>query len=1119
MKFFFTLFFVVTLPLLSFSNPANFNLKERNDKIVVVLNKNIADAEQKLKSVLKSSKEVTKAIDNIYVLNLSGLESSLERQSLTSKLSGEKNLVKHVTPVYHGSRSDISVVCADEFIVKLKNTFDKSRLDYLNELSGVEIIGKVGNEKGFYLKTKNAISKTALELCDLYYQSGLFEYCEPNYIYPDASTLCFNPNDTRFGGQWNLNNTGQTIKSSSSSNGDVNTFNGLAGCDMSLTKAWDYTLGSGSVQVAIFDTGIDSTHPDFAGNVLAGYDAVINAYGVPKDSISFGHGTNCAGIIGAVTNNNLGVAGIAGGCKIRSYKVFTSTGSTTTIIQARAFDTARVNGIHIISCSWDAEVNTTLTNAINSCATSGRGGLGAIIFFASGNEGRNAPAYPSYLSNVVSVGSSTPYDQLKAPCNGNQFRLGSNFGEDSNGDVDCVAPSIVPTVDIQSTGGDNDSSGTAGDYSMIFGGTSASCASAAGVAALVLSINTSQTRTQVIDNLLRGCDKIENVDYLSSKTYGKWAHYTGYGRLNAYNSVRLAAGVDITPPSVNHLNIESHSSTYPTLLTAEIIDNDGSSIDTSITKPKIFYRTNKSNAGWSSYDSSVYSSKSSNNFIFQIPGQGWETQVQYYFKVKDNSGNTTTFPLHAPDTTSVCYFSVANLASETQKVPSFSMPAAGTATSSNVTFSSFKILKTKVRLNVSHQANLVYKLILVSPNSNSSFNRKCIFANNGPFAFTTGISNATTVDSASQFWAAGSDPFTNGVYKPDYLYRGLNGLDAGGNWNILYINMYNIYSGTADSILITLYKSAGTSSSSARLDSQGDSILYFNSTENVDTLNFYLKNKGTSNLTVSGTSFTGTYAAKYSLISSLPGAIAPNDSGLFRVRCNPLAKSKKGNEIQNDNVENAVLNITTNDPSKPTFKVSLQSDNILPVELASFTSVINKNNLTLNWTTNSELNNKGFEIEKKHSGSQWNTIGFVEGKGSSNQISSYSFEERNLLTGKYNYRLKQIDFNGNYKYYFLTNEVNIGIPDNFALQQNYPNPFNPSTTINFDLPYDSKVRILLFDISGRLVKEILNSEINAGYNFVKFNGSDLASGVYFYSIQAYHNNHSFTDTKRMVLIK
>jgi subtilisin family serine protease len=1098
-----------------------FDLKERNDKVVVVLNQygNTAiSLKNEIKIILGPDAEVKETINNIYMINLKGEASNLKMRSALTKLSSRNDLVKFAAPVYHGSTSDITVVCADEFIVRLKNNSDKSKLDFLNERNGVTINGNIRDEKGFYLKTNNRISKTSIELSDEYYQSGIFEYCEPNFIYPESSTLCFNPNDTRFGGQWNLLNIGQTVRSSSNTNGDVNTFDGLSGSDMKLTNAWDYTLGSSSVEVAIFDTGIDSTHPDFAGNVLTGYDAVINSYGVPLDSISFGHGTNCAGIIGAVTNNNLGVAGIAGGCKIRSYKIFTSTGTTTTIIQSRAFDTARVNGISIISCSWDAEVDNTLTAAINNCASNGRGGLGAIILFASGNEGRNAPAYPSYLESVIGVGSSTPYDQMKSPGTGNQFRIGGNFGEDANGDVDCVAPSIVPTVDIQGTGGDNDSAGVAGNYSMIFGGTSASCANAAGVAALILSMNTSQTRLQVTANLLRGCEKIENTDYALTKSYGKWSNYMAYGRINAFNSVRLAVGVDITPPTINHLAVESHSSTYPTQLTAEIIDHNGSALDTSITKPKIIYRTNRNNAGWSAFDSANFIAKAGDSYIFSIPGQGWETQIQYYIKAKDNTGNTSSFPAHAPDTTNLCYFSVASLENVTQKVPSFSLPASGTATSANVTFSSFKILKTKVRLYVRHQANLVYKLILVNPNSNSSFNRKCITANNGPFAFTTGIINATAVDSAAQFWSQGADPFTNGFYKPDYFFRGYNGLDAGGNWNILYLNSYGIYSGTADSIFITLYKSAGITSPSARLDLESDSVMYFGTTDFVDTLNFYLKNKGNGNLTVSGASFSGTYASKYTLISSLPGTIAPNDSGLFKVRCNPASKPVR-NEIELDGVENATMDISTNDPSKPVFKVSLQSDSPLPVEVISFTSGVNRNNVKLNWSTSYEMDNKGFEVQRADENTSWKSLSFLEGNGTSSNINNYSFEEKNLITGNYKYRLKQIDYNGNFKYYNLSGEVSVGIPSNFALMQNYPNPFNPSTTINFDLPVDAKVNLLVYDAAGRLIRELLNSEFKAGYNSVNFNAANFASGVYFYIINVSSDSHNFIQAKRMILVK
>lgn len=168
--------------------------------------------------------------------------------------------------------------------------------------------------------------------------------------------------------------------------------------------------------------------------------------------------------------------------------------------------------------------------------------------FSSGNDGRRAPWYPSYLPDVVSVGASTIYDQKKAPGTGNQFAWGGNYGESQQGDLDVVAPTICYTTDIQGAFGYNNTAGPGGDYFASFSGTSVSCPLAAGVAALMLSVNPSMTRADVSDKLSRGCDKIDNADYSIAKTHGKWNSYLGYGRINAYNSVQLALGIDVTPP-------------------------------------------------------------------------------------------------------------------------------------------------------------------------------------------------------------------------------------------------------------------------------------------------------------------------------------------------------------------------------------------------------------------------------------------------------------------------------------------------------------------------------------------------------------------------------------------
>ena len=190
-------------------------------------------------------------------------------------------------------------------------------------------------------------------------------------------------------------------------------------------------------------------------------------------------------------------------------------------------------------------------------------------------------------------------------------------------------------------------------------------------------------------------------------------------------------------------------------------------------------------------------------------------------------------------------------------------------------------------------------------------------------------------------------------------------------------------------------------------------------------------------------------------------------------------------------------------------------DPLLPVELTSFVSSVSGNNVTLNWTTASESNNSGFEIERSIVNGEWSKVGNVSGNGTTTVSNNYSFSDRNLASGNYNYRLKQIDFNGNFEYFNLSNEVNIGVPDNFELSQNYPNPFNPSTTINYSLPTDSKVNIRLFDMSGKEVATLVNEDKTAGYYSVNFNASSLSSGVYYYSINA----NNFTSTKKMMLIK
>lgn len=205
-------------------------------------------------------------------------------------------------------------------------------------------------------------------------------------------------------------------------------------------------------------------------------------------------------------------------------------------------------------------------------------------------------------------------------------------------------------------------------------------------------------------------------------------------------------------------------------------------------------------------------------------------------------------------------------------------------------------------------------------------------------------------------------------------------------------------------------------------------------------------------------------------------------------------------------------------PFQNTASCGINLDNPLPVELSTFTSNVTGNDVNLSWSTSTETNNSGFDIERRISNSTWNKVGFVEGSGNSITPVSYSFTERNLNSGTYSYRLKQIDFNGNFEYFNLSNEVNIGTPVEFSLNQNYPNPFNPSTKIEFALPKDGFVSLAIFDNSGREVSRLVNENRSSGYYAVSFNGSGLSSGIYFYRLEV-KGSDNFVQVRKMVLVK
>jgi subtilisin family serine protease len=916
-------------------------LTPRPDKLAFVMNSQSINNELTKDAIISkagSGAVIKETGSNVLILVLAKSKSVTEIESMVDQYSSITGL-KFVSKTYYGSSKRVTQVATDEFIVKLKDKKDISILDDLNKQYNCSIIGITDEGLGYIVKTNDNVKMNSLQLSDVYYNRNVFEYVEPNFEYPEFSLLNADPNDPYFTTQWAIRNTGQSVPTEGSTlGGDVTSTNGIPDADMDVDLAWNYATGT-NVKIGDLDTGIDSTHPDLSANLLAGYDAYNNKNSVLKDSGS--HGTCTAGIIIAVANNSIGVAGIAYGAKLMSIKIFNAAGSTTDAVIARGFDTARVRGLDVLNNSWGGGTpSSLLTNAINNAAVNGRGGKGCVILFSSGNDGQNPPSYPSYLANVVCVGASTPHDQKKSANTGNQFWWGGNWGEDGNGDLDCIAPTVCYTTDVQSTGGYNSASGTAGDYYSTFNGTSCSCPNAVGVAALVLSVNLSQTRDQVKQNLLMGCDKIENVPYSTSKTYGKWNQYTGYGRINAYNSVRLAAGIDVTPPTINYQQIQSDSSTRVTSVTAQILDQDGSAVPvTGTNQPKLFFRYNKNSAGWSSFDSLTAVSVVANNYTFAIPCFGRETEVQYYFRARDNNGNETTFPKGAPNNFWLCFYSVATYSTVSAKNSSFTIATVGVSTSSNFTVGNFKIINTSAKIYLHHVYVSDILVNIWGPGSDANNNRRCLFSHNGGSG--QNITGASVSDQASTLWSNSTPPYTGGLFLPEYPLRGLNGTSANGNWKILVYDGYSGDGGTCDSVILTFTKTTGILSACARLNSYIDSTVIFGNVlrgSNVSR-NFYLKNTGTSNLNIDSCKFTGADALKFSLISS-PSVIVPGDSGLFNIRCNNTLLKQMPNNIMAPSMS-CTLNIYNNDPSKKVFQVKMDAaDSTVSVSVLTLTALI-----------------------------------------------------------------------------------------------------------------------------------------------------------------------------------
>jgi len=467
-----------------------------------------------------------------------------------------------------------------EILIKPK---DNIPIDEILKLTNYEVNIKEKQKYNRYILEPYDWNKL-FEFSNLFYESGLVEYSHPNFI---AQIERSQIDDPYYVDQYYLNNTGQ--------------FGGQAGIDINAPEAWGITTGICPIRVALIDDGVEN-HDDINGRVLEGYTPCYSeenpdTQGAPNDNDPtnrpFGHGECCVGIIGA-SHNSIGIRGIAPNVNIIPINIFNnwyeSDGVVIFVEDAEdytdAIDWAWDEGeADVISNSWNYyDWNAyfdVIAQAIGRARTDGRNGKGCVVVFSSGNEeypyNHLDVKFPANVEGVITVGAIDKSGNIwDYSCRG--------------ASMDLVAPSgnINLQGDVRTTDREDSKGYSTGDYFVSFGGTSAACPQAAGVAALMLSINSALTESQIRAYLQQTATDMGTSGF--DNTYG-------YGRLNAYAALQevypYMSGPEVVCSTGNQFTIDN----YPSGSTIKWSwDDDFLSCSNSESNPTTFYSTESGQA-------------------------------------------------------------------------------------------------------------------------------------------------------------------------------------------------------------------------------------------------------------------------------------------------------------------------------------------------------------------------------------------------------------------------------------------------------------------------------------------------------------------------------------------
>ncbi|MCF7858280.1 MAG: S8 family serine peptidase [Candidatus Cloacimonetes bacterium] len=969
------------------------------------------------------------------------------------------------------------------------------------------------------------------------------EYVEtaiPEYL----AYLTETPNDPYFDDCWGHDNT--------VSNGPGSGH--IVGFDSHIEEAWDDEQGFGdpNVIIAILDTGTDYDHEDLDDNCIQGYDYGDNDSNPMDDSSDEGHGTCCGGVAAGEINNSIGIAGVAGGCSIMPLKIADSSGTMSFTSIDNAITHCGDNNVDIGSMSFGADISQGDPPSTDT-AVSYAYSHGVTLLAATANNDYSHIHYPANHEYVIAVGAASPCGERKraSSCDGENW-WGSNYGvniQDAPDAVDIVAPTILPATDVTGSSGYS-----TGQYITNFNGTSCATPYAAGVAALIKSKNPLLTPAQVRTALTSTA-----TDIIDEGPAG-WDRYTGYGMVNADAAVGSVTGSGF--PSCNITNPANGG----VIVTGDIITItvDASDLSRSVSNVKIYIDDVLETTDYSAPYEFVWNTISETIDYHELKATAVDNDLNEtddvitvriahptvnIFEDDFDSGGITwdsdngTDLWYNVDPTSPsddhtgggnCFLTNGNTDYVATATYILTSPAIDLSQTNNNTLSFWMWLKAESDydggfIELYDGTNWIADVnSLLSQNYDGDLSTSYSNPYGGSLAWSYDRSSWTlvTVDlstySNQDFkfrYKFGSDStiFEQGWAIDDVVVFGeitaIPGQGSGNNLGdpTLPVNVNVAPINIAGSIV----------NPDVIIDPAGDVGI---------TVNIVVTDQ-----VQSSTSVPNPDAVVISYAVDIVGPIDGVDLD-FDLEFSGLSTNLTQIDWLNGTTWEIPGNLDWSTSDHVTFTIALNGrdgsteiilgeDNPLPVTLSSFSAIYENESPTVNWITQSETNNAGWNIYRSLSSNFGQAyelnISLIPGQGTTSETSYYTYiDEYEYTNGfTYWYWLESVSTNGESESFGpitltipLDEDNTPEIPLISELYQNFPNPFNPSTNIALDIKEDEIGIVSIYNIKGQL---IVSKEFEAGSHNFTWNAAEQSSGIYLYKLQT----QNYIKIRKMLLLK